>query len=95
MSFSSAAGFIVICVVPLPLTCPPVTLISSTRVLSARKMEMLPLSAFTASEKFKTMFDVVATPVALSSGEVDLSVGGVRNVIGTWWVSEFLFANAR
>jgi hypothetical protein len=58
-------------------------------------MEMLPLSASTASEKFKTMFDVVATPVALSSGEVELSVGGVRKVIGVWWVSEFLFANAR
>ena len=71
-----------ICVVPLPLTCPPVTLISSTSVPFDRKMEMLPLSASTASEKFKTMSDVVATPVALSSGEVELSVGGVRNVIG-------------
>ena len=82
MSFSSSAGFIVICVVPLPLTCPPVTSIASIRVPSSRKMEILPLSGSTASEKFKTMFDVVATPVALSSGEVELSVGGVRNVIG-------------
>ena len=71
-----------ICVVPLPLTCPPVTSISSTRVSSDRKMDILPLSTSTASEKFKTMSDVVATPVALSSGEVELSVGGVRNVIG-------------
>ena len=82
MSFSSSVGFIVICVVPLPPTCPPVTLILSTRVPSERKMEILPRSASIASEKFKIMFDVVATPVALSSGEVELSVGGVRNVIG-------------
>ena len=82
MSFSSSVGFIVICVVPLPLTCPPVTVILSTRVPSDRKMEILPPSASIASEKFKTMFDVVATPVALSSGEVEMSVGGVRNVIG-------------
>ena len=82
MSFNSAVGFIVICVVPLPLTCPPVTLIVSTRVPSDRKMDILPLSASTASEKFKTMFDVVATSVALSSGEVEMSVGGVRKVIG-------------
>ena len=94
-SSSSSAGSIVICVVPLPVTCPLVTLMASINVLSDLWIDILPVSASTASEKVKTISDVVTTLFALSIGDVDVRVGGVVNVIGVSGDPEFLFANAR
>ncbi len=71
-------GLIVICVPPLPLTLAPVTSIVSI-VLSSDVflIVILPLSASTASLKFRTIFALTAIPVALSAGVEDDRVGAV------------------
>ena len=68
----------VICVPPLPLTLAPVTSIVSM-VLSSDVflIVILPLSASTSSLKFKTIFALTATLVALSAGVEDERVGAV------------------
>ena len=71
-------GLIVICVPPLPLTFAPVTSIVSIVLLSeVFLIVILPLSASTASSKFRTMFAFTATLVALSAGVEDERVGAV------------------
>ena len=66
----------VICVPPLPLTFAPVTSIVSIVLLSeVFLITILPLSASTASLKFKTIFALTAMPVALSAGVEDERVG--------------------
>ena len=67
-------------VFPDIVTFPPSTGIAWTVLLSDDFLRViLPLPATTFSLKVRTMFELTATPVALSAGELDESVGAATS----------------
>ena len=69
-------GFTVICVVPVPVTFELVTSIVSKVLLSEVFLIVIfPVSTSTLSSKFKTIFALSDTLVALSAGVDDDNVG--------------------
>ena len=73
---------------PLKETCPLPTAMTISAPVPGRRM-MLPLPAFTASEKVRTILAPIATSVALSAGVEDDSVGATAlsaspRTTGSW-----------
>jgi hypothetical protein len=74
----SKGGSMVIVVVPSPVTCPPFTVMFSTRAALLSVPNVInPVPKNTGSSNVRIIFVLVGTSVAVFSGEIETRAGGV------------------